>query len=318
MIKKKLILFIIISIVLTQLPISTTAATNTQNQSIDKNGYSFLIDPETGKSLPVINREKEFKNITDKQPRNAKAEQNFLEHKAKLTKSNTLAPVPGGVGSGFRFNSIFMTSYAKGSAISYDIICPQKAGGDNSTWLYLTSLNRTAKSVEAYVNYWSQNDFVFQVFDWSVTDTEKRFVVTTPYSQLSNYLRTKTIHGVSYQYITVQQRTELVSGTTWRNIVWLQNKNGSYDQVYSHSYTSSLTEQQGQSNHNWGPIIETFQSSYSNMNTMGFNATYLASADSNGTWSSWALLSTTQSTYTTPNSGFTQVFLDANYGFAAH
>ncbi len=116
----------------------------------------------------------------------------------------------------------------------------------------------------------------------------------------------------------MQQRTELVSGTTWRNLVWLQNKNLTYDQIYSHSYTSSLTEQQGLPDHNWGPIIETFQSSYSNMNTIGFNATYLASADSSGTWTSWALLSSSQSTYTTPNSGFTQVFLDANYGFAAH
>lgn len=318
--KKRLIVFIIIcSIALVQLPISTSAAsTNTQNQSIDKNGYSFLLDPGTGKYLPVINREKEFKDITAKQPRNTEAERKFLEHKAGLSQSTTSSPIPGGVGSGFRYNSTFMTSYTNGSAISYDIICPTKAGGNNSNFLYLTSTNRTAKGVEAYVAYNAQNDFEFLVFDWAITDTSKRWVVSIPYSSLSNYLRTKTIHGANYQCPTVQQRTELVSGNTWRNIVWLQNINATYDQVYSYSYTSTLAEQQGTPSQNWAPIIETFQSSYSNMNTMGFNATYLASANSSGTWSSWTLLSTTQSTYCNDNVGFTNVFLDPNYGFAAH
>lgn len=304
---------------------SISATADNYSSSRERTPYSFLLDPATGEYLPVRNMENEFAEITANQPRDLMREQAFEEHREQMladqnssfvdSDTTLTPPVPGGVGYGYFYNSTFRTGFAKGTAISYDIICPTTAGGNNSNYLYLTATNRASKGVEAYISYWSQNNLEFIVFDWARPEGE-RWQVSIPHSNLSSYLRTKTIHGVSYQYLTVQHRTEIISGNTWRNVVWLQNSGGTYDQVYYYSYTSTLADQQ--SSNTWAPIVETFQDSYSNTNTFGFNNTFLAGADSGGTWSSWALLSTTQSYAQNDNKGFTTVFTDPNYGFAVH
>ena len=246
----------------------------------------------------------------------SETEDDFIEHKQRVYESMVLG-ARGGVGYGFTYDSTFKTNYATGVNISYDIICPTTAGGNNTNYLYLTTTNRAAKGVEAYISYYGQNKLEFVVFDWAQPEGS-RWQVHIDYDNLGGYLKTKAIHGVSRQYLTVQSKTELISGNTWRNAVFLQKADWSYDLVYSYTYTATLAEQQISGGAWWGPIVETFQSRYSNLNVMGFNNTYCTSADSSGTWSSWKLLSTSQATIRNDSLGFNVSFLDPNYGFGVY
>ncbi|MFK4225306.1 hypothetical protein [Streptomyces sp. NPDC019890] len=89
-----------------------------------------------------------------------------------------------------------------------------------------------------------------------------------------------------------------------------------FDLIYQYDYTASLSDQTGGWIGSWGPIVETFQTSYSNTNNFGALSTMLITRDSGGAWGSWQLLNSTQSYIRTDNVGFSQVFLDPNYAFA--
>jgi hypothetical protein len=143
--------------------------------------------------------------------------------------------------------------------------------------------------------------------------------VTLPYSSLSNYIHNVTINGVSRPVIGVQHRTQISSGNTWYNAVWLQNITAStYDLIYSYFFTSSTAEQKGDgTNAEWGPIVETFQNSYQGTNPMGFQNFYCESFNSSGTGSGWALLSSSQSYIRNDGVGFSTSYLAPNYTFIA-
>lgn len=270
-----------------------------------------LYDPSTGKYLPVRDLRSVYMGTGT--PVN-----NMLDMRLKGDNSRILANEnpedPGGVGYGVFFNSGFKDNYTTGTSISYDIICPTKPGGNVSNYLYLTSTNRSAKGVEAFILYYAQNDFCFKVFDWAQPE-DARWQVDIPASTLlSNYVRTKTIHGAERQFVTVQNTTVQVGTNRWANYVYLGTQN-SYDLIYSYTYTATIDEQQGQWIGSWGPIVETFQDTYSGTNVMGFYQTFLRSSN-NGTWTSWAYLTADQSYIRDDNHGFKLVFLDPNNGFA--
>lgn len=299
--------------------------------------YTSLFDPTTGKNLPVKNFMNKAAEISARNPVSAEEKSAFQKYHNKLvmnkvfhnkrtslTPKSALScinstslpeqPIPGGFGAGITFTDSFKHNFTNGTRISYDIICPKTAGGNNSTWLFLTSTNRADFGVEALCDYYGQNDFCFQVYDWA---DSRGYVVTIPYEDLMSegLIRTKTIDGKSYPFITVQSVTELVSGNTWRNIVWLSG-NGFFVQVYYYEYTSSAALQQngGNSSHWWGPIVETFQDTYSGTNSMGYDNTYLMSSDANSVWGNWVSLNTSNSylsyhqglhsIYTKPNSSW--------------
>lgn len=131
-----------------------------------------------------------------------------------------------------------------GTVIAVDIMCPQKAGGDVNTWLYLTETNRAAKGVGALVYYLGQSELGFMVFDWAIDD---HWQVEFSARQLENYLTTKHIQGVDRQILALQNQTFMVDapqGRHWKNMVYLFNhKEGYYALVYEHEYDATESEQ---------------------------------------------------------------------------
>ena len=143
------------------------------------------------------------------------------------------------------------------------------------------------------------------------------------YSELSDYLTTKTISGASRQCVTVQNRTVKSSSTQWKNVVWLKNyETDSYDQIYSYTYTATLSDQRDSHYGSWGPIVETFQESYDeNTNVVGFyniNLMSKTTAYTSSTWGEWELLTDDVSTIRNDNLGFSVVFRTPNHTFGVH
>jgi hypothetical protein len=183
-----------------------------------------------------------------------------------------------------------------------------------NTWLYLTAMNRAAKGLEAFISYNDQSDTRFKVFDWARTN---HWQTNIPFANLGNYLISRSAHGNAYQVLPVMNVTQSTSATSWWNQVWLPNRvTGNLDLIYQYNYTSSATEQKTGFTGTWGPIVETFQSSYSGTNPMGAIRTYLISKNSSNSWGSWHLLSGTDSWVRVDNKGFVLLFNDPNYTWA--
>ena len=293
---------------------------NLEDSSFKKeNGKLLMLNPMTGEYLPVNNVEDELREAYNKAPKTDEDlvfEKEFADRRKKMkeAKAGGQLPPPGGVGYGMFYTSTFQHDFTYGSSIAHDFICPATPGSGVTTTLYLTSTNRTAKGVEALIHYNGNANPKFRIWDWALATPGVELALS--YSQLSNYRTTKTIHGSSRQVIACQNQTSRVSGDTWINVVWLVNQTtSSWDQVYSYQYTSTAASQKDSYYGSWGPIVETFQDSYSNTNVLGFYAAQLRGANASGSWSSFQLLSSTQSTIRNDNLGFSQVFLDANYTF---
>lgn len=223
-------------------------------------------------------------------------------------------PVPGGVGYGMFYNNSFRSDFATGTGIYWEIICPQPPGGNVNTWLYLTAMNRAAKGLEAFISYNGQGDTRFKVFDWARTD---QWQTNIPFANLGNYLINRSAHGNSYQVLPVMNVTQSTSATSWWNQVWLPNRvTGNLDLIYQYNYTSNSSEQKTGFTGTWGPIVETFQNSYTGTKPMGAIRTYLISKNSSNTWGSWHLLSGTDSWVRIDNKGFVLLFNDPNYTWA--
>jgi hypothetical protein len=281
----------------------------------------------------------EFRAITKKAPRDKKGEEAFVANRmhmlrtdpalnlrgrkaavSRLAKAHkpkffveATPPVPGGVGYGMFFNASFKTDYQTGSAIYFEVICPNPPGGNVTTWLYLTATNRTGKGVEAFVYYKGQNNTFFKVFDWARND---HWQTNIPFANLGNYLVTRSAHGKNYQVLPIMNATQK-AGSKWYNQVWLPNRvTGGLDLVYQYAYTATLSEQKNDWVGSWGPIVETFQNSYSGTKPMGALRTYLTGRDSSNRWGSWKLLRSADSYIRDDNKGFSLVFRDPNYSWA--
>jgi hypothetical protein len=233
-------------------------------------------------------------------------------------KSPTLLtqPVPGGVGYGFFYTAPFKAGWGHGTSFAYDIVCPSVPGGNVNTWLYLTATNRSGKGVEAFVAYNGQGVPHFRVFDWARND---HWQTDCPFTALGNYLTTASAHGHPYQVLPVWNSTWLLSGSTYRNQVLLYNHvRGGWDLIYQFDYAATDAEQKNVWVGSWGPIVETFQPAYNQTNQLGVLATMLISADVNGQWGSWGLLSASNSALRIDNVGFRPVFVDPNYAFTVN
>jgi hypothetical protein len=227
-------------------------------------------------------------------------------------------PVPGGVGYGMFYNSAFKSSYATGTAITWEIICPPVPGGNVDNFLYITATNRTAKGVEAFVAYHAQENLSFQVFDWAQPDGS-RFQVSKPFSELGQYLGTETVHGIACPVLTVMNTTYQQTPGSWVNEVRLLDVGArQWQLVYQFSYAATLQDQTGNWVGSWGPIAETFQDAYAGTETMGALSTQLISRDAAGNWGQWAQLTNTQSQLRTDNKGMVPLFVDPNFSWAVH
>jgi hypothetical protein len=220
-------------------------------------------------------------------------------------------PIPGGVGYGMFYTNAFRGTFARGTSFYYEIICPNKPGGNVNTWLYLTATNRAQKGVEAFVAYQGQNDTRFKVFDWARSD---QWQTNIPLTNLTSYLRSTVAHGRSLQVLVVQNSSVEIGANQWRNQVLLHNRAANrWDLVYQFDYASTTTEQQDGWSGSWGPIVETFQNRYSNTKSLGFLNSMLMARDATGQWGNWSVLTANQSTIRNDDQGFSPLFIDPNF-----
>lgn len=313
---------------------SQTVAANAINPDgavVMQDESEWLYDPGENKYLPVRHVEDEVKAISEENGHDYEFEHKFEEsrkveaglmHGKQKNSLLSEANIPGGVGYGTYFTSSFKDDFTTGTNIYYNIICPSTAGGNVNNLLYLTSSNRAAKGVEAFIYYDKQNNPTFRVFDWSRPEAE-HWQTNLSYNELKQkYLWTINIKGTNRQCVTVQNQTYQTSSNKWINVVWLKNSNtGEYDRIYSHTYTATLADQRDSYFGSWGPIVETFQNSYSNTNVMGFyniNLQSKTTSYSSSTWNGFELLTSNVSTIRSDNLGFKLLFLDPNYTFAVN
>jgi hypothetical protein len=308
---------------------------------IEGKGKRLLFHVTSDSYVPTADVQREFADLSRAAPRDLEFERAFIARKIRTAETHVHLdreqrdaatgklraflpelpkamkeemPPPGGVGYGAFYTDLFRSAFASGTVLAIDYLVPTRPGGNVSDYLYLTATNRTAKGVEAFVSYHAQDEFRFRVFDWA---RDEHWQINIGYDALGDYLTTRSVHGSTYQVLSVQNQTLLTSENTWGNYVWLYNhKRGEYCLVYRYEYTSSEAEQKHGWIGSWGPIVETFQDSYGNVNPLGCSNTYLQARDANMEWSEWSLLSPQQSYIRNDDLGFHVMFLDANHTFA--
>jgi hypothetical protein len=253
-----------------------------------------IFDEKTNKYIPVIDKRDEFRTILNKNLISKKHKLDFIQgkllkleqHPDKLTKKkkdkisiqlrgtdDKKRPIPGGVGYGVYYNKDFRQDFTNQAHLDFSITIPTNIGGNLNSWLYLTATNGTAKGVEALVSYDGQSEPTFSIFDWSIDDSSKRWAGNIAYGNLTDYISNETINGNSVNTLRVLNSTSLINGTTWQNEVSLYNiKNTTWDLVYSNTYQlNSNNNQMDDYFGSWGPIVETFQTDYSNITSIGFS-----------------------------------------------
>lgn len=227
----------------------------------------------------------------------------------------TLPPVPGGVGYGVFYEDAFRADFDKGTAIEWQAVAPDRVGGNVSSWLYLTAMNRASKGVEAFISYYGQQDFHFKVFDWS---REDHWQIDVPRSRMRDYLALESMpNGDDGQIMCIRNVTAEAGPGLWSNQVMLRNRRtGDWDLVYSHDYASTPDEQRTGWVGQWGPIVETFEQAYSGTAGLGTLMTRLYSWDGQR-WIDQGPLTPKQS-YLRADAGgmgFRDSFLEPNYSW---
>lgn len=224
-------------------------------------------------------------------------------------------PIPGGVGYGIFYTPEFKAAWGQGTALAFDIVCPQSPGGNVDTFLYLTATNRSALGVEAFVLYYAQNEPRFLVFDWAQAATMP-WQTNVPFSELQDYLAPDAKSDNAPQHLTVWNSTSAVGGGQYRNEVLLYNRvRHGWDLVYQYDYPATDALQKEGWIGSWSPIVETFQPSYADTRPMGARHTLLRGADADGVWQDWKLLKASDSTVRQDDVGFRLRSLSPNFGF---
>jgi hypothetical protein len=232
-------------------------------------------------------------------------------------------PVPGGVGYGCFFTDGFKVAFSEGAEIQWNVVCPDRPGGNVRSFLYLTATNRASLGVEALVAYEPDGTLRFLVFDWALPDTpgptgnSARWRVSLSRADLEPYLSPHQIvtpqGPLPLQILPLLNSTVELSPGWWQNSVLLfdHSRNG-WDQIYSHQYSAGLLDQQATWLGSWGPIVETFQPWFAGTAPMGALNVQLRAAAA-GVWLAWERLAPDQSSLRDDNTGFSQILLDPNY-----
>jgi hypothetical protein len=227
-------------------------------------------------------------------------------------------PIPGGVGYGMFYAQSFLVAFVEGTALYWEIVCPADPGGNVSGYLYLTGMNRASRGVEALIKYFGrQTSPSFIVYDWARAEAD-RWQHEIPFPLLGAYLREDTTHGLTFNVLPLMNMTYQVDAASWLNQVWLLNRSSNnWDLIYQFEYAAVPTDQHGPFVGSWGPIVETFQDTYSDTSPMGALNTQL-STHLNGQWGAWSALSQSQSQLTPNSKGFLPTFLDPNTSWVVH
>jgi len=297
--------------------------------------------PPTKSDAPILDRRAAFSSKILPQKTRSKLEKNFLLHKLKLLRTHPglhpldrsrmveetekrlnittkVRPVPGGVGYGMFYGVGFKTSFAMGTAISWEVVCPTVPGGSVTKTLYLTATNRSSMGVEALIAYDGNQQFSFAVFDWARPEND-RWQVPMTFAELTPYLGGESTHGLNCQVIGIINSTYQQQPGQWVNeVLLLDNQQHQWHLVYQNSYQATLQDQTAGLVGSWGPIVEAFEDVYSGTSVMGALNTQILTRDSLGNWSQWTQLTSVQSVVRVDNKGFVPVFLDPNFSWSVH
>lgn len=213
----------------------------------------------------------------------------------------------GDVGYGPFYSEPFRTDYQTGTVIYWEIVFPERVGGNNDNWLFLTATNRANLGVEAYVSYYSQNEPEFVIFDWAWPDPPTRWRTVRPLRELGKYIREHTINGNYVRSLPYLNFTYQISPSHWRNQVWLFCVAESrWDLIYQFDYPATLEAQHGLNK--WGPMVESFRTSaYAGTALMGAFNTQLASRRSDGSWDAFKKLEPKEADSRNDGFGFIKV-----------
>jgi len=237
---------------------------------------THFFDESKGVYLPVADKTTQFKKMSSvssavkfKKFRNTQKTE--LRKLRKQENERVIKqPIPGGVGYGVYYKQSFQWSFTNFSCLDFCILTPASVGGDSGNFLYLTATNGTAKGVEALISYFAQDAPVFKIFDWALPDSD-RWVRSVNCTDIPENFSTININGIEHSFCRVLNKTEMIASGIWENKVYLFNFTGNnWDQVYSFQYESSLKEQKQVHNGSWGPIVETFQEVFTDLNPVGF------------------------------------------------
>jgi hypothetical protein len=230
---------------------------------------THIYDEQLKQYLPVIDKITELNRLSRRS--SAISFKNKRKEKIGLLKKEKKSPpVPGGIGYGVYYNQAFQWNFSNFSGLDMGLLVPKSAGGNSTNYLYLTATNGTAKGVEALVSYYGQEEPQFKIYDWAVPDNDK-FVRTYTLSSLTAYLSTVKVNGNDYRLIRILNRTERVSPGVWENKVCLFNYTSTtWDKIYEYQYDIDDQKQKDQYQGSWGPLVETFQNNYTDLNSMGF------------------------------------------------
>ncbi|MER7735666.1 hypothetical protein ABTX80_32755 [Streptomyces erythrochromogenes] len=243
----------------------------------------------------------------------AVAERLGLDERAKEAEEEEAG---GGIGYGLLYNEGFRRALATGTSLSWDIICPDRPGGNVDSHLRVTAMNRAALGPEAFVSYYAQREPRFRLFDWARPAAPWR--LDLPWSLMAPYLRSVPFHGAVRQLLGLTATTVELFPGTWRNTVHLWNSPaGRNDLAYLFDYPATLAQQIAVGYRgSWGPTIETGRPAHSGTEPMGALATSLTARNHGGIWAPWAFLGRYDSHVRTDNLGFVVEFLDPNHNFA--
>ena len=237
-----------------------------------------------------------------------------VSSRAKALKASSDAP--HGVGYGAFYHQSFKRAFDSGTDILWTAICPEFAGGNVNTWLYLTAMNRAALSVEAHIAYRGKKPAELWLFDWSTPEMHHQRLCK--FAALAPYLGTASFGGADHPTLTIWNTTEEISSGRWKNSVSLfDRRENDWALIYSHEYAAQLSHQTEPWTGSWGPHLETFQEPYAGTHLMGAIDTQLRSASAPGVWSEWARLDDVQSYIVNEELGFRPTLIQPNSDWTA-
>jgi hypothetical protein len=253
----------------------------------DSTCETAIYDPAFQVTVPAVDARDEFKRLAEGPPSDENDLAAFASHKkarhATVPGSNGKRPT--GAANDGRSRSIGFwyiegqLEFANATASRHVIVFPDTVGGDFSSFLYLTSTNRSEKGTESHIAYVRQEPPQFFVYDWSLNKNE-RLARRVLISKMGKYVFPVSTQGFQRNGILVLNETRLLEGTIWANCVHLgvhaDGKLHHFDTVYSNRYELDCNlEQQHRCNGYWGPEVEYFQDFTRPINAMGFTGCWL-------------------------------------------
>ena len=216
------------------------------------------------------------------------------------------------------YNDAFKSSYATGTAITWEIICPPVPGGNVSDFLYITATNRTAKAWRPCGLPWPGEFLVrnlrlgqagrlpFPAADssfptWAVSGKPRRC--------MASLCPVIAVMNTTYQQVRVHG---LMKFASW---MWAP---GNGISSFSSSTQPHCRIKLAIGWEAGALLLKPSKTPMLEPIPMGALSTQLISRDAAGNWGQWSQLTNTQSQLRTDNKGMVPLFVDPNFSWAVH